>query len=178
MKWKPKVDLATASLLILIGVTVLLFPILKISDINTIFLIVMIAEGIVYFARFLLTKEYRDYEGIFCCISSIIIGIISFFYKPNTSALHLMRLLFAWIILKSLIKLKKADYYHDRNNKMWKSEIAVLMLFILSGVLTTMNLNYEPNVQIFMLGYFLLINGILEGITPFIIALTKERIKK
>ena len=66
----------------------------------------------------------------------------------------------------ALIKLKKADYYNDRKEKIWILEIVTLIIFILSGLLTTINLYYENDIQILVLGYFYLIHGILELVDP------------
>ena len=66
----------------------------------------------------------------------------------------------------SLIKLKEADYYHDRKNKLWLSNIISLVLFIISGILTTLNLYCTNDVQILILGFFFMINGILELMIP------------
>ena len=41
-----------------------------------------------------------------------------------------------------------------------------LILFILTGVLTSINLYYTGDVQILVLGFFFLINGILELMDP------------
>ncbi len=143
-----------------------------------IFTTIMFAYGIINLAKFLLTKEYHDYEGIFSAIASFIIAIASIFYPPQDSKLQLTILFFIWIIMTSLIKLKKADYYNDRKSKLWVLEISLLIIFILSGILTTINFDYETSIQILMIGNFFFIHGILEFIDPIIIFLTKERIKK
>ena len=75
----------------------------------------------------------------------------------------------------SLIKLKKADYYNDRKNKAWILEIITLILFILSGLLTTINLYYENDIQILVLGYFYLIHGILELVDPIALFLKDSK---
>ena len=62
--------------------------------------------------------------------------------------------------------LKKCDYYHDRHKEIYILKIITLVLFILSGLLCTINLYYEKSVQILVLGFFYFINGILEAIDP------------
>ena len=74
--------------------------------------------------------------------------------------------LFIWVILMSLIKLKKTDYYNDRKNKMWVLRLITLMLFMLTGLLATINLYYTADVQILVLGFFFYIHGILELVDP------------
>lgn len=66
----------------------------------------------------------------------------------------------------SLIKLKKIDYYHDRQKKIWFLRMITLMLFILSGLLSVINLYYEKEVQILITGFFFFIHGILELVDP------------
>jgi uncharacterized membrane protein HdeD (DUF308 family) len=68
----------------------------------------------------------------------------------------------------SLTKLKKADYYHDRRDRMWKYSATNLGLFLLTGLLASINLAYGLETQIIVLGFFILINGILELFEPII----------
>ena len=60
---------------------------------------------------------------------------------------------------------------NDRKNKMWIFEVICLILFILTGLLTTMNLYYENDIQVLVLGYFFLIHGMLELFDPIVISL-------
>ena len=69
------------------------------------------------------------------------------------------------------VSYKKGDYYNDRKNKMWIVEVISLVLFILAGLLTTMNLYYENDIQVLVLGYFFLIHGMLELFDPIVISL-------
>ena len=66
----------------------------------------------------------------------------------------------------SLIKLKESDYYHDRKNKIWLLNIVNLVIFIISGIIASLNLYYTQDIQILVLGFFFLINGILELMDP------------
>ena len=62
--------------------------------------------------------------------------------------------------------MKKADYYNDRHDSIWILKIVTLMLFILTGLLATINLYYEADVQILVLGFFFLVHGMLELFDP------------
>lgn len=68
----------------------------------------------------------------------------------------------------SLAKLKKMDYYHDKRDRMWKIRAFNLGLFILSGVLASINLSYSGEIQIIVIGFFMLIHGILELFDPLV----------
>ena len=49
---------------------------------------------------------------------------------------------------------------------MWKYSLSNLGLFILTGLLASISLAYGPESQILVLGFFMIINGILELFEP------------
>lgn len=166
MKRKQIVDLIIAIVLIMIGCIVLIFPLLKIIDIKFIFIGVLTLYGVMNLIQFLLTNKEKDYEGLFTMLASIITLLAIALMDPDLSPMNLALTLFIWIGLMSLIKLKKCDYYHDRHKKIWILKIITLILFILSGLLTVINLYYQEEVQILVLGFFYFNHGILELVDP------------
>ena len=166
MNRKQIVDLIIALLLIVIGSALLVFPILHFIEVKKIFIAVLGTYGILNLIQFLLTIKSKDYEGLFTTIASIIVLVIAIILDINTNKWYLALSLFIWIILMSLIKLKKADYYNDRKNRVWIMKVITLIVFILCGLLTTINLYYESDIQILVLGYFYLIHGIIELLDP------------
>lgn len=178
MKWKQKVDFTASILFLLTGCFLLLCPLINYTNINILFIVVMITYTIVNFGKFILKKEHHEVESIYSCFASLIVSIVSIFFQINDSTLNLTILLFIWIILESLIKLKKADFYHDRKSKLWLLEMIYLVLFIIMGTFTGINLSQTTQVQILLLGYFFSFYGILELTNPIIIYFTKERRKK
>lgn len=166
MKRKQIVDLVTAVLLIIIGSIILIFPLLKVINVKYIFMGVLTFYGIMNLIQYILTNESKDYEGLFTMIASIITLIILGLVNIENNPLNLALTLFVWITLMSLIKLKKCDYYHDRNKKIYILKIITLVIFVLIGLLCTINLYYEQSVQILVLGFFYFIHGILELIDP------------
>lgn len=165
MRKKVIVDFIIAILLIVIGSVVLTFPLLKLVNVRLIFGIVLGIYGITNLVQFILTKEHKDYEGLFTVGASIITILVMGFLDID-KPLNLALTLFIWISFMSLIKLKKMDYYHDRHKKIWFLKMITLILFILSGLLCVINLYYEAEVQILCIGYFFFIHGILELVDP------------
>ena len=96
----------------------------------------------------------------------VVILVLLLFLDINDSPWNLALCLFIWVILMSLTKLKESDYYHDRKNKLWELNVVNLIIFILTGILTAVNLYYTNDIQILVLGFFFLINGILELMDP------------
>ena len=173
MKKKQKVDLSIALCLILIGVALLILPIFKITDIKWLSTIIFALYTILNSIQFILTKESKDYEGLHSALASLFVLAASLIWNPSESPRNLAMLLMAWIVLMSVAKLKKTDYYHDRKDKMWKLRLFNLGLFILAGILTSINLSYSSEIQVIVIGFFMLIHGILElfdPITKYLIA--------
>ena len=166
MNSKQKVELIIATFLIICGSILLIFPLFHFVEVKIIFITVMGVYALLNLIKFILIRKTKDYEGLFTMLASLIVLGISLFLDIAKVPWYLALTLFIWITLMSVIKLKKADYYNDRKNGMWILEIVCLILFILSGLLTTINLYYENDIQVLVLGYFYLIHGILEIIDP------------
>ena len=118
-------------------------PLFHFVKVKGIFLGVLGVYAILNLIKFLLTSKSKDYEGLFTSLASIIVFIIALKLNISQVPWYLALSLLIWIILLSLIKLKKSDYYNDRKNRMWIIKVISLVLFILVGLLTTMNLYYE-----------------------------------
>ena len=168
MKRKQIIDLITAIGLIICGCVILIFPLLKVLNIKYIFMGILTFYGVMNILQFLLTSKEKDFEGLYTMIASILSLILLGFINIEVSPVNLALVLFVWIALMSLIKLKKADYYHDRGKKIWIIRIVLLFLFVLSGLLAVINLYYVVEMQILVLGFFYLIHGILELMDPLI----------
>lgn len=175
MNKKQKVELIIATFLIIMGSLLLIFPLFHFIKVKLIFTSVLGIYAILNFIKFLFVKQTKDYEGLFVTLASLIVIILASFLDIESIPWYLALTLFIWIIFMSLIKLKKADYYNDRKNKAWILEIITLILFILSGLLTTINLYYENDIQILVLGYFYLIHGILELVDPIALFLKDSK---
>ena len=175
MKQKQKVDFIYSLVLILVGVVLMVLPLIKVPSIKVVLIGVMISYIISNIVRFILTRKSKDYDSIFTILSSIVIIILTIILDMN-KPLYLALTILVWVVLLSLIKLKKSDYYDDNNDKMWKLRILILILFILTGFLTSINLYYEQEGQILIIGYFFLINGMLEITDPVVKYLIKKQV--
>ena len=171
MKKKQIVDLVIALVLLLCGCGLLIFPFVKNLSIKSLFIGMLTIYLVLNLIQFLLTKKSKDYEGLFTSIASFIVLIIVGSLDINKVPWYLALSLLIWIIFMSLIKLKKADYYSDRKKNIWLLKIITLAIFILTGILTTINLYYSSDVQTIVLGFFFLIHGILELMDPITIYL-------
>ena len=168
MKFKQKIDTIIAIFLIFIGIILLILPTFNITNIKYLSIGIFALYTILNLIQFILTRKSKDYEGLHSAIGSLIIFIASIATSPENSPKTLAMLLMTWIIFMSLAKLKKMDYYHDKNDRMWKIRFINLGLFIIAGILTSINLAYVSTVQVLVIGFFMLIHGILELFDPIV----------
>lgn len=164
MKKKVKIDLGLEIVLLLISFLILLFPSFKITNVKLALSIIYGSYALLKLIGFILSRKEKDYEGLFTSVISLTTLIATIILKSTTK--NIVLVLMIWIAFMSLVKLKKSDFYHDKNNKLWTLRIFILIVFIISGVLTGMNLAYVSDVQILIIGYFFLINNLLDTIDP------------
>lgn len=175
MDRRTLVEFITAWILIILGVVIAVLPIFNIMNVKLVFIIIIAVYGIVHLIKNFLMIAGKDYSGFGISLSCVFALILMLFLDINDSPWNLALILFIWLILMSLTKLKETDYYHDRKNKVWQLNIVNLILFILTGIITSINLYYTGDIQILVLGFFLLINGILELMDPIVAYLLEKR---
>lgn len=174
MDRRTLVEFIIAGILILISCVVLVLPIFNVDNIKMVFISIISLYGISHLIKNFTTLTSKDYSGFGTSLNSVIVLVLMMFLDVN-EPWNLALILFIWIILMSLTKLKESDYYHDRKNKLWKLNICNLLLFILVGILTTINLYYPSEVQILVLGFFFLIHGILELMDPLVAYIIEKK---
>ena len=172
MKLKQKIDLIPGIIYLLIGTLYLLLPLYHITNIKNIIIISFIIISLASLTQFIINKNTKDYSGLYSLIVDIVL-IGAFIYVDIHNPRYLSMVLLGWVALTSLIKLKKSDYYHDRRDKMWKINIIMLIIFIFTGILTSIHLHYADSVKLIIIGYYLIINGILETMDPIVKGLIK-----
>ena len=170
-KQKYMIEIIIAIFMIISGAITLILPMVGISNVKEVVCFVFGFIALIYFGGFIKCFKDKDMESIATFLISLIACILYLALENKPINLALILLLFVGVV--SLIRLKKADFYNDRRNKVWKVQIITLGLFILTGILTAVNLFYQSEVQLLMFGYFFLINGILELIDPLILYLKR-----
>lgn len=166
MNKRSKVEFIVAWILILFAVIITVLPIFNIRNVKNIFIIIIALYGIIHLFKNIFILQSKEYSGFSTAGASAFILITMLFLDVNDSPWNLALLLFIWIIIMSIIKLKESDYYHDKKNKIWLLNIVNLVLFIVCGIVASINLYYTSDIQILVLGFFFLINGILELMDP------------
>lgn len=172
MKKKELVDLITGISLMLLASVILLLPTFKINDLSFILKIIFGFYALIKLTQFLLILKEKDIESLFTCLISL--GALISLFLIDLTTPNMVLVLMIWMALMCLIKLKKADFYHDRQNKMWVLRLFILFAFLTAGLLTGLNLYYEASVQTIIVGFFFLINGLLDVIDPITLYLMES----
>ncbi len=174
LKSKQFYSFISSLLVILIGVLLLTFKNIM-NDANYLFYFIMDFYAVIKALEYFMTKKESDYKNLLISLASLIAGSIGIIFNLESTPIVLSVTLISWVSLVAIIKLIKVDYLMDRENKMWYAEIISLGIFILVGILTSINLYFVTSVQILVLGFFFLINGILEMGYPLIDSFNNRR---
>ncbi len=175
MKRKQIIDLIVSIILIIMGSVLLIFPLLNVLYVKYIFMGTLAVCGILNLIQYILTYDSKDIEGLLTMIASIISLIILGLLDVDNNPFNMAIVLFVWVTLMSVVKLKKCDYYHDRHKKIWVLKMINLLVFILTGLLSVINLYYDHTVQLLVLGFFFFIHGLLELTDPVTMYLLEDK---
>lgn len=173
MKKKELIDLITGLSLMLVAGVILLLPSFKVNDLSFILKTIFGFYALIKLTQFILIIKEKDFESLFTCLISLG-ALISLFLIEFTTK-NMVLVLLIWMGIMCLIKLKKADFYHDKQNKMWILRLFMLFVFLTSGLLTGINLYYEASVQTIIVGFFFFLNGVLDTIDPIAMYLMESK---
>lgn len=166
MKNKQKtnnfINLVVSGILILLGLLLLIFPWFGIKDPTHLLYILFGIYGVIKLFEYFFTKAGSDREDLYTGIVCLLAMISAFLFSSYNQALVLGITLVSWVAVMALIKLIKLDFYHDRHHKMFYVNLTTFLVFLIIGVLTSINLYFDLTVQTLVLGYFFVINGLIN----------------
>ena len=143
-----KINLIISGVILFLGLMlIILSPATDYAPITMLYLTFMV-YSLIKILEYFLTKPKDDYEELYTTI----------------------------VCAMAIIKLIKIDYLHDRNDKMMYINLGTFFLFLLLGLLTSINLYFSETVQFLMLGFFFICVGILDLTEDLIKILTDKNI--
>lgn len=158
---KNKINLICSAILLLVGIAMFILPWIKILDPVKILYVVFSIYALVKLVEYFLTRNGSDLENLYTAIASALAAISGFRFINYEPTIVLSMTLASWVAVMAIIKLIKLDYYHDRENGMLYVNLITFSLFILLGLLTSINLYFNETVQYIMLAFFFVVNGLL-----------------
>lgn len=160
--FKSVLNISVSFILILLGITLLIFPWFGEVKPNKLLYIIFSVYGLIKMIEYLLTRKDKDYEDLYTSIACLLAASSGLKFLKLSTPMVLSITLVSWVAIMAIIKLIKLDYYHDNESKMFYVNLITFSLFILLGLLTSINLYYEVTVQTLMLGFFFIVNGLLN----------------
>ena len=162
IKLRDKTNLIVSGVLVLLGILMLGVSFLKFLEPNSILYVTFSIYSLIKIIEVIICGKIGDNEDIYTAIACALAAISGFEFMDYNTPMVLGITLAVWVGIMSIIKLIKLDYYHDRENGMFYVNLITFSLFILIGLLTSINLYFSETVQILMLGFFFVINGLLN----------------
>ena len=159
---RDRMNLIVSGILVLMGILLLVVPFLGYIEANKLLYITFSIYALVKIIEVVLTGKVGDNEDIYTAIACALAAVSGFKFISYNTPMVLGITLVAWVGVMSIIKLIKLDYYHDRENGMFYVNLVTFSLFLLLGLLTSINLYFSETVQVLMLGFFFVINGLLN----------------
>lgn len=159
---RDKTNLIVSAILTLMGILMLLVPFLGFMEPNIVLYVTFSIYACVKVIEVIITPKTTDYEDIFTAIACALAAISGFRFVNENTPMVLGITLASWVGIMAIIKLIKLDYYDDRKNGMFYINLITFSLFLTLGLLTSINLYFNKSVEILMLGFFFVINGLLN----------------
>lgn len=148
-------------ILVIISIFGVLNPFFGLLNLRNSLLVLLLSFSFISAFKFLVKKNYTDFEYLYSCLAGVIFSLITYFVNINDNK-NLALFILLWVFVLTLIKLVKCDYYHDNNNVLWVSKLANITIFIIIGFVTSINLGIGKIVSIIFINYFFFINYILD----------------
>jgi uncharacterized membrane protein HdeD (DUF308 family) len=162
-KIKNHINLISSSILIVLGILLIIFPWFYEEQPAKLLYVLFAIYGGNKIIEYILTRNGTDHENLYTAIACILASVSGFKFGGYTNQPMVLSItLMSWVGIMSIIKLIKLDYYHDRENGMFYVNLITFSLFLLLGLLTSINLYFSETVQTLMMGFFFTVNGILS----------------
>jgi uncharacterized membrane protein HdeD (DUF308 family) len=161
-KFKDIVNLLTSSIILILGILLIIFPWFGLDNPSILLYVLFAIYAGIELIEYIIARSKGDNESLYTFIACALAAISGFKFSSYSTPKVLSITLMSWIGIMTIIKLIKLDYYHDRNNGMVYVNLVTFSLFLLLGILTSVNLYFNQTVQTLMLGFFFTVNGLLQ----------------
>lgn len=153
-------------LIIIFGMLLMSYPAL--GMIKPVYFISMTFYAISFFTIFayFIKRNKDNYELLLISLNNIIIATFMFVFQNETSKIVLGTSIIVYTLFNISIKGLYAYRYKNENNYIWTTKLIELVLLVLIGSLTAINLYSEMSVITLMFGYYFITYGIINLLEP------------
>lgn len=156
------INIIVSIVLIVMGLLLLILSSATNARPVTMLYVVFTIYSVIKAEEYFITKPKDDYEELYSAIVCGVAALSGFKFNMYNPQMVLALTLVSWVGAMCVIKLIKIDYYHDRKNKMMYINLGTFFLFLLLGLLTSINLYFSEQVQSLMLGFYFIVIGLLD----------------
>ena len=174
---KSFISFITSIGLIFYGAFLLCTSLFHLSDFRIYVTIFFGLYGVLHLMDYLFAENKKEYTPLLSGVLGILFGGVGIFYNYVEDPKNFAMAILLFALLLCFIKLKKADYFHDRKSKFWLIEVASLIFFLLLSILISMNLNFSENVLFLIFGFYSFFIGVFEFFETLFFQLTKGKLK-
>jgi len=144
---------------------------------NNLFVSGLLMFACVNLVKYIVVGKNPTTERVYMTVASAGSGaldiILSGFFENQHMVLAISIMVFVLAI--TTVKLFTIDYYHDRGDAFFYIETMLLSLFLIVGIVISVNLFNDSTIQTIMLGFLFIIIGILDGVNISIKCMLKAQ---
>ncbi len=173
-KEKLLMNFISSIIFIFYGVFLICSQLFSLQNIRIYFIIFFLLYGILKGITWIYQK---DFTLLFDTFTGLSLGFISIVWDLFQTPKEIAFLILTFALLLSLIKLKKADIFHDHKNKNWQIEIMELIFFLCFSILFCLNLSVPEKEMFLNLGFYAFFIGVLDFHKTFFYHILKGQLK-
>lgn len=161
-KNKNIVMIITSILSLLLGVSFFFSKDIKFVSSTEIFYIILLLYFGLDFTNYLLTRKESGLNTLYKALVSMIASFAGLKYASSSSNIVLSVVLGGWSFAMLVIKLIRIEELRDKNDYSIFVNLFCMSLFILLCFLTITNLYLNISNKVMILGFFFVVNGIIN----------------
>lgn len=152
--------------IVIIGMLLMSYPAL--GMIKPVYFVSMTFYAVSFFTilAYFIKRNKNNYELLLISLNNILIATFMFVFQSEISNIVLGTSMIVYTLFNISIKGLYSYRYKSENNYMWSTKLIELVLLVLIGLLTAINLYSEMSVITLMFGYYFITYGIINLMEP------------
>ncbi len=144
---------------------------------NNLFVSGLLMFACVNLVKYIVVGKNPTSERVYMTVASAGSGALNIILGGFFENQHMVLAVSIMVFVLSIttVKLFTIDYYHDRKDAFFYIETMLLVLFLIVGIVVSVNLFSDPTIQTIMLGFLFIIIGILDGVNISIKCMLKAQ---
>jgi hypothetical protein len=161
------VGLTISCALFVLGLIYIISPTIittKVYKVNNFVIVMLSLYALANLIKFVVIN-YKTYEKVYLCLGSCAIAILNVIlsaFIDATTVFTMSIMLFTLVVTG--VKLFAVDYYYQRKDAYWYIVTMLLIIFLIVGLVISIALLKNTDIQIISLGFFIIIIAILDAV--------------